>query len=127
MISVKSIERDDSEAALVGDWLSKDELHTTNGITLDDVFDDGTEAAMISDEQGPLIAVRFHKSLRVAMQFRPESRLRVARVGAEVTEWLKKVAKDEKCKEVIIRPGGKADKFSAKLGFREFIGRYLGV
>lgn len=127
MIFAKPIKRDDPEAVLVADWLSKDELHSANGLTLDDVFDLDTEAVMLSDEHGPLIAIRFHKSLRVAMQFRPESRLRIARVGAEVTAWLRKTAKDAKYKEVIIRPGGKADKFSAKLGFREFIGRYLGV
>lgn len=127
MIYVKKLEKDGPESSMISEWISKDSVHSANGITIDDVFEDDTEAALICDEQGPLIVARFHKSLRVAMQFRPEARLRIAKIGPEVTRWLQSVAKESKCKEVIIRPGGKADRFTAKLGFKEFIGRFLGV
>ena len=127
MISIQPLKRTDPETDLVADWLAKDELHQALGLKLDDVFEDGTEAVMISDERGPLIAVRLHKSLRVAMQFQPNSRLRIARSGAEVVDWMKQVAKNENCSEVIIRPGGKAKNFAEKLGFREFIGKFIKI
>lgn len=115
------------EAAMIAEWLAKDELHQQNGWTIDDVFEDGTDTVLVYDGEGPLIAIRLHKALRVAMQFRPESRLRIARIGAEVTKWLQNTAKKAKCNEVIIRPGGKAVKFAKRLGFRDFIGKFLGV
>lgn len=126
MISIKQVHKSDPEAALVAEWLAKDELHQALGLTMKDVFEHGP-IDLISDEQGPLIAVRTHLAMRAAMQFRPESRLRIARIGAEVVKWMQKEAKDWNCAEVIIRPGGKAQKFATKLGFREFIGKYLGV
>ena len=126
MISVKRVFEGDPEAALVAEWLAKDELHQSLGLTMKDVFEHGY-IDLISDEQGPLIAVRTHLALRAAMQFRPESRLRIARIGAEVVNWMKKEAEDTNCSEVVIRPGGLAQKFAEKLGFREFIGKYLGV
>lgn len=126
MISVKQVFKDSPEAKLVEEWLTKDELHQSLGLTMEDVFEYGY-IDLISDEQGPLIAVRTHLALRAAMQFRPESRLRIARIGAEVVNWMKKEAEEAKCAEVVIRPGGAAQKFAEKLGFREFIGKYLGV
>jgi hypothetical protein len=125
-ISVKRVSRDDPEVGMVADWLAKDELHQSLGLTMEDVFAHGP-IDLISDEQGPLIAVRTHLAMRAAMQFRPESRLRIARIGSEVVDWMKREAKDRNCSEVVIRPGGKAQKFAEKLGFREFIGKYLGV
>lgn len=126
MITVKPVHKGDPEAAMVAEWLAKDELHQSLGLTMDDVFEHGY-IDLISDEQGPLIAVRTHLALRAAMQFRPESRLRIARAGAEVVEWMKEQAKDTDCAEVIIRPGGKAKNFATKLGFKDFIGKFLGV
>ena len=127
MIAVKPITKNDPEAQLVAEWLSKDALHVANGLTLNDAFADGTETVMVYDGEGPLIAVRFHKALRVAMQFRPESRIRIAKASGEILDWLKSLTKQVHCKELIIRPGGKADNFAKRLGFREFIGRFLGV
>ena len=49
LIFVKPLARAGSEAELVADWLAKDELHSANGLTLDDVFAPDTEAVMISD------------------------------------------------------------------------------
>lgn len=126
MISVKQVFKNSPEAKLVEDWLAKDELHQSLGLTMEDVFEHGY-IDLISDEQGPLIAVRTHLALRAAMQFRPESRLRIARIGAEVVDWMKKEAEDVNCAEVIIRPGGKAQKFAEKLGFREFIGKFIKI
>lgn len=124
MITVKPVHKGDPEAEMVAEWLAKDELHQSLGLTMDDVFAHGY-TDLISDEQGPLIAVRTHLALRAAMQFRPESRLRIARVGAEVVEWMKKEAKEARAAEVIIRPGGKAKNFAEKLGFKEFIGKFI--
>src|SRR5437879_6094090 len=99
MISVKRVFADDPEAALVAEWLAKDEFHQSLGLTMEDVFEHGY-IDLISDEQGPLIAVRTHLALRAAMQFRPESRLRIARIGAEVVNWMKKEAEEVNCAEV---------------------------
>jgi hypothetical protein len=126
-IFVKPIEKNDPEATLVAEWLAADAVHKANGITLDDAFADGTETVMVYDDEGPVIAVRFHKALRVAMQFKPDSRIRIAKIGPELLDWLKTLAKQVKCKEVIGRPGGKADSFFKKLGCADFIGRVLGV
>lgn len=127
MIYVKKISKTDPEAATVAEWLSQDEYHQSIGLKPEQIWEDGTETALVSDENGPIIAIRFHRALRVAMQFKPESRLRIARVGAEVVDWVKKVAQAGGEKEVIIRAGGKAVNFSKKLGFKDFVGQYLGV
>lgn len=127
MIYVKKLTKDCPDSPMLEDWIRRDPVHSVNGVKLADVFEDGTEAALICDEHGPLMAVRFHRALRVAMQFRPDSGYRIAKVGKEVTAWLQKLAGESNCKEVIIRPGGKADRFTEKLGFKNFIGRFLGV
>ena len=125
MIYIKPITKDDENAKLTEEWIGQDDFHKKAGITIDDVFKKGTEAVMVYDEHGPVIAVRFHKALRVAMQFKPESRIRVAKIGHEVTKWLEELAGAVNCNEVIIRPGGKAEKFSEKLGFKNFAGKVI--
>jgi len=75
---------------------------------------------LISDETRPLIAVRTHTLFALLCNF-GRSRLRIARIGAEVVNWMKKEAEDAKCSEVVIRPGGK-HKVAEKTGFREFMG-----
>lgn len=127
MIYVKKLSREDPDTKLVEDWLKQDEFHQSQGITIEDLFAPNTEAAIIYDEQGPIQAVRFHKSLRAASQFNPKARIRNARVGAEVAAWFQKLAKESGCTEVIIRPGGKAVNFTERLGFLPFIGKFLGV
>lgn len=127
MIYVQKLEKDSKETEFVRRWWEKDEFHQKSGVKFDELFADGTEAALVHDEQGPLIALRVHRSLRVAMQFRPESRIRIAKIGTEVVTWLKKLAKEGNMKEIIIRPGGKAENFSKKLGFLDFVGKILGV
>jgi hypothetical protein len=125
MIYLKPFKKGDPEAKLAEEWLTQDTVHQDLGIKTDDFYEKGTELVMVCDEQGPIMAVRFHKALRVAMQFRPNSRIRVAKVGKEVVQWLKELAQRVNCNEVIIRPGGKAKKFSEKLGFREFFGKFI--
>ena len=127
MIYVKKLTRNDPDVAQVEQWLKEDEFHQQQGLKIDDLFAPNTEAALIYDEQGPIQAVRFHKALRAASQFNPRAKLRNARVGHEVAEWFKKLAKESGCNEVIIRPGGKAVRFTEKLGFLPFIGKFLGV
>lgn len=127
MIYVKTVKATDPEAEMIADWLANDPDHQKSGITMEEVFAEGTEAALIYDENGPIMAARFHKALRVAVQFNPKTRLRNARAGKEVAEWFRQLAVGTKCKEVIVRPGGKARKFVKKLGFKSFIGRFLSV
>jgi len=126
MIYVKKLTKE-TDLPLVADWMSKDSYHADLGIKPEDAFEDGTETALICDEEGPIMVARFHKALRAAVQFNPETRLRNARAGKEVAEWFQQLAKKQGAKEVIIRPGGKAVKFTEKLGFREFTGKVLGV
>jgi hypothetical protein len=107
--------------------LAQDALHQAIGLKVEDIFADETEAVEISDEHGPIMAVRFHRALRVAIQFYPNRRFRIAKVAREVVEWFKKLASDGRFKEIIIRPGGKARKFAKKLGFTPFTGRMIGI
>jgi hypothetical protein len=117
LIFVKNIKRDDPEAAMVAEWISEDPVHNVNGLTIEDAFEPGSEVVLISDEAGPVMAVRFQKALRVAIQFKPESRIRIAKAGAEVTEFFKTIAPQVGCREVIVNPGGKSVRFAERLGF----------
>jgi hypothetical protein len=108
-------------------WCAKDPVHSANGITWADVTEKDTEAAVVYDEQGPISIVRFHKALRVAMQFNPDASYRVAKTADETVDWFGVLARSMGMKEVIIRPGGKAVRFAEKLGFKDFIGKFIGV
>lgn len=124
MIFVKKLTIEDRP--LVSKWFDADPVHSKSNLSVDDIFEDGTEAALISDEDGvPVLAIRLHKALRIGIQFNPETPYKTAKVAKEVVEWFKVLAKEAGCKEVIIRPGGKAVRFSEKLGFLPFIGKYL--
>lgn len=127
MIRVKTVKATDPEANLIAEWLANDPDHQKSGLKIEDMFAENTEAALIYDEDGPIMAARFHKALRVGVQFNPKTRLRNARAGAEVADWFRQLAAENKCKEVIVRPGGKARKFVKRLGFKSFIGRFIGV
>src|SRR6266550_4130213 len=118
MIYVKKITKDSPEAALAIEWLLNDSFHRDLGITSEDLFQG--EVALVYDEDGPIMAVRFQKALRAAVQFNPETRLRNAKAGAEVAKWFQKLAADSGCTEVIVRPGGKAVRFVERLGFKDF-------
>jgi hypothetical protein len=125
VISARPLSEQDRE--LVTSWLLQDELHQQLGLKFEDVIADNSESYIISDSQGPIMAIRTQKALRVAMQFDPAHPYRTAVVAQEVIDWLKEKASAEKCTEIIIRPGGKAVKFAEKLKFLPFIGKYLEV
>jgi len=127
MITSKRVRRTDQEAALVADWLAKDETHQALGLTIDDVFAPNTLLDLISDEKGPLIAVRTHLALRAAMQFRPESRIRIVKAMPDVLKWLQQEAKDTDCTEIIGRPAPKVENLLGRLGCQSFTGQVLGV
>ena len=127
MIYVKKLQRTDPEANLVAEWLKNDAFHQQLGITMDEVFDPNSEVALIFDENGPVMAVRFQQALRVAIQFNPDTPYRSAKVAREVVQWFKDLAKKSGKTEVVIRAGGKAAKFAEKLGFKEFIGQFIEV
>lgn len=127
MIYIKPVKRNDEHAAQILEWLAQDALHQANGITAEDIFEEDTEAVVIHDETGPLMAVRFHKCLRVAIQFSPNSRIRTAKVGAEIVQWFKDLARASNFKEIIVRPGGKAKNFAERLGFKSFVGQSIEV
>jgi hypothetical protein len=125
MISAKPISPDDRE--FFDACLSKDELHKSLGISFSDLETANTESFLISDESGPLMTVRLHNALRVAIQFNPGTTYRSAKAANAVIEWFKGIARERKCNEVIIRPGGGAAKFAEKLGFLDFVGKFIGV
>jgi hypothetical protein len=81
------------------------------------------------DEDGIILTVvRYHAALRAAMQFNPDATYRIAKHGKELKELLENKAKSIGAKEVIIRPGGKAVRFTEKLGFEDFSGsKIVGV
>jgi hypothetical protein len=127
MIYVRKLTEADRPMAAA--WLAEDECHQQSGITIDDFYAPNTTAAVIQDEDGPIQIVRFHKALRAAAQYNPKTRLRCARVGKEVKEWLEQIARENSAKEVIILPGGRAKKFTEHLGYLPFDGKvsYSGV
>jgi len=125
MISVKKITKDSPEAALALEWLKNDEYHQSIGLTPEQIWDG--EVALVYDDEGPIMAVRFQRALRAAVQFNPATRLRNARAGREVSEWFRSLAAGSNCSEVIVRAGGRAVQFVNKLGFTEFVGQYLKV
>ena len=127
MISAKKIEKTDPEASLVAEWLKNDAFHQQAGISEEEIWEPNSEVALISDERGPIMAVRFQTAVRVAIQFNPETPYRNAKAGRAVVAWFEKLARQKKATEVIIRPGGKAEKFSEKLGFRSFLGKFIKV
>jgi len=125
MIFVKKIQKTDPEASLVAEWLKNDAFHQQVGITEDQIWEPNSQVALIYDENGPVMAARFQKALRVAVQFNPKTPLRNAKVGAEVRDWFKEIGRKNGCTEVIVKPGGKAKKFTEKLGFEPFDGKFV--
>jgi hypothetical protein len=108
---------------LVSSWLENDPLHKANNITWADVIEPGTYAEVISDEDGVILSiVRYHAALRAGMQFNPSAAYRVAKHGKELKEMLQQRARNIGAKEVIICPGGKAVRFTDRLGFVDFKG-----
>lgn len=107
--------------------LEKDEIHQSLGITFANTKDANTESFLISDEKGPLMTVRLHDALRVAIQFDPDATYRSAKIAKEVVSWFSDIARERGAKEVIIRAGGDAVHFANKLGFQDFNGQYINV
>ena len=125
MIYVRKVNKTDAEAKMIEDWLANDPEHQKLEIKPEDIWDG--EVALIYDEDGPIMAARFQRALRVAVQFNPRTKLRNARAGYEVAEWFRKLANEGHCSEVVVRAGGKATNFVKKLGFKDFIGQFLPV
>src|SRR5260370_2876666 len=127
VIYVREIKKNDKESDLVRGWLDKDTDHQALGVQFDELFRPGTDAALIYDENGPLMAARFHRALRIGMQFDPEHSYRTAKIAKEVVKWFREVAEAGNYQEIIIRPGGNARMFAEKLGFDAFDGQILHV
>lgn len=127
VIYVREVKKDDQHSDLIRGWLEKDPSHQALGIRFDDIFQPNTDMALIYDENGPLMAARFHRALRIGMQFDPEHAYRTAKVGKEVVEWFKELAQAGNYREIIIRPGGKARAFAERLGFDAFDGQILNL
>lgn len=125
MISKRRIVADDE--AQFNEWLAKDDLHKSLGLTFADVQEPGTEAYLVSDASGPLMVVRRHRATRIAIQFDPSVPIRTARASKEILEWIKSLAREDDAIEIIIRPGSKAGKFADHLGFMEFNGQFMKI
>lgn len=126
MIKYRLIKPEDEP--MVSSWLERDEVHKSLGLTWKDVNEEGTVPFLISTEDDiPLLVARLHVSVRAAMQFNPDTPIAIARHANEVIDWMKDMAMKAKAKEIIIRPGGKAVRFSEKLGFKNFIGKFIGI
>lgn len=125
MIYVKKITQNSPEAAFVIEWLLADEYHQSIGLKPEQIWDG--EVALVYDEEGPIMAVRFQKALRAAVQFNPATKHRNSCAGKEVIAWFQELAAKQGCREVIVRAGGKAVQFVNRLGFEDFTGQYLKV
>lgn len=118
----------DADEPLVTSWLEQDELHQQLGLSFKNVVEPGTEAYLVCDDAGvPFITLRLSLALRVGMQFDPGSPFKSAKYAPEVIDWMKRAGALAGAKELIIRPGGKAVNFSTKLGFEDFIGKYMEI
>lgn len=126
-IYVREIKQGDQYNDAVRQWLEKDAYHQATGLQFEQLFVPGTEAALIYDENGPLMAARFHRALRIGMQFDSEHPYRTAKVAKAVVKWFKELATTGNFKEIIIRPGGPAISFAKKLGFQHFDGQFLNL
>jgi hypothetical protein len=125
MILVRKITKDSPEAALAIEWLKSDEYHQSIGLTPEQIWDG--EVALVYDEEGPIMAIRFQRALRAAVQFNPRTHLRNAKAGSEVRDWFKQLAANSECSEVIVRAGGRAKPFVERLGFKEFVGQFISI
>jgi len=126
MIKVRKIVPDDEK--LVSGWLERDPVHRAANIKWQSVIENGTEAFLIhNEEDNPLLAVRFHIALRAAMQFNPDTPFTIARHANEIVKWMNTISDTLGAKELIIRPGGKAVRFSEKLGFEDFNGKFIKI
>lgn len=123
MIFVRSAEASDRK--FFEECLAKDETHKALGLSWGDATDGSLY--LVYDQQGPLMFVRLHKALRAAVQFDPDAKYRSARAGSKVKEWLAGKAREIGATEVIVRPGGKAARFTERLGFWPFVGKFFGV
>lgn len=123
-ITIRRIDQNDEP--LVSRWLENDYVHQKLGLKFEDVLAKNTQAYLISAPE-PIMAVRIHKALRVAIQF-GDSPYKSAKYSRDVVEWFLDEARREECREVIIRPGGGSIRFADKLGFSDFSGsKYLEV
>lgn len=121
MIKIRAVLPTDE--SLVSDWLARDEIHRNLGYTWNHLLEKDTTAAIVFDEVDiPLLAVRFHKALRVGMQFNVDQPYKVAKHMREVVAAMQEYAKQNNAKEIIIRPGGKAIRLADGLGFKDFTG-----
>lgn len=113
---------------MVEDWLSHDEVHRKLGLKWEDVVAEDSESFLIStDDDKPLMVLRTQLALRAAIQFSPDRPYACAKYANEVINFMKNRCKEVGAKEIIIRPGGKAIHFAEKLGFKEFIGKFLQI
>lgn len=121
MIKIRAVLPTDE--SLVSDWLARDEIHRSLDYTWDHLLEKDTTSAIVFDESDiPLLAVRFHKAIRVGMQFNVDQPYRVAKHMREVVAAMQEYAKQNNAKEIIIRPGGKAIRLAEDLGFKDFTG-----
>lgn len=117
-----------TDEPLVSSWLAQDELHQQLGLSFGNLLEPQTEPYLVSDDSNvPFIAIRLHLSLRAAMQFDPSQPYKSAKYAPEVIDWMKRAGKLAGAKELIIRPGGKAVNFADRLGFEDFIGKYMEI
>lgn len=115
----------EKDKELVSGWLERDETHKALSLKFSDVIADGTEAYLVLDGDVPLMVLRRHLAERLAIQYNPDTSYRNAKAADQVINWIGQKAKESGALEVIIRPGGKAIKFTERLGFSEFSGKYL--
>lgn len=116
-----------TDKPLIEDWISKDFHHSQTGRSWGDLVEPKTESYLLSANDFPLMAVRLHNALRVAIQFNPEHPYRSARHAKEIMIWLKERADKISATEMIIRPGGLAVNFAEHLGWEDFSGKFFKV
>jgi|SRR5208337_4539313 len=115
----------EADTPMLEQWLAKDEAHQAIGLKIEDFTAPNTELYIVEDGIGPVMAVRIHMALRAGIQFNPDTPYRNAKASTWVKGCLEDTAKNRKAKEVIVRPGGKAQRMCERLGFKHFIGLFL--
>lgn len=103
MLHVKKLEKADPDSAVVEKWLAANAEFQKLGVEPSAaMFENDTELALICDDAGPILAVRFHRALRVIAQANPEAAERVEAAQKEVDTWVRRLAAESKCKEVAV-------------------------
>ena len=110
----------ENDIPLIQQWLEAGPYWQGEKITKDKLIGPSVDSVIFSDEEGPVLSIQFYKVVRAHVQFKPNARLRTARMLSKVVPKLLAVAKNSGFTEMVFSSPSKAvAAFFARFGFRE--------